>query len=321
MIDDDYKKFNKILQPLIGEQLIIGKKYCSPIPRDKGGKIHYETSPSFSVYEFKNMLLFKDWGMSTAGHKPEHLVMALHSVDIDTAKAMLDEELPELKIKRQERYNLEIQEHPLTQEEIKWWSQFNVTERTLRKHNCYGVESLYCERRWGKDYLYRYDPLFPCFSYRSGDNWQYYQPEIGTRPKKFWRVGTFIGGWDQLPYTGDTVVIVSGAKDGFVFHEATGIPILWGSGEGAYRQFQPKVKELKRRFKNVFTLFDPDPAGQTATEIFSANRVPKGHPLLIPPIGFKYLDLERDIADLSREYGLDFIKNRIINRIERDRNK
>lgn len=63
--------------------------------------------------------------------------------------------------------------------------------------------------------------------------------------------------WNQLPETGDTVVITSSRKDAMCIWCNTFVPATSLQGEG----YMPKahvVEQLKRRFKNVYVLFDND---------------------------------------------------------------
>lgn len=63
--------------------------------------------------------------------------------------------------------------------------------------------------------------------------------------------------WAQLPETGDSVVITSSRKDAMCIWCNTLVPATSLQGEG----YMPKncvVEQLKKRFKNVYVLFDND---------------------------------------------------------------
>lgn len=66
--------------------------------------------------------------------------------------------------------------------------------------------------------------------------------------------------WTKIPETGDKVVICSSLKDALCFWANTGIPALALQGEG-YGMSDTAISELKRRYKQVYILFDNDNAG------------------------------------------------------------
>lgn len=311
-VEADYTKFSAILEPLIGENLVLDKKYLSPIPR-RGGK--YEKTPSFKVFEgkgeYKDYLYFKDWGLTDQnGSRPVDLVMAIHNVDRESAIEMLDAlDLPEIEgIKRSQKAVLTIWDGTkFSAKELAWWAQYHVSEPTLQKYHVRAVHTL----RYGHNHILQNGIIKTrqgtfadkiAFSYRGGEDlqdWQFYCPD----PKTFFRRGNFIYGWDQLPYLSDILIIVSGMKDGLVLHEATGLPFLAGSGEGCYKQFEKLLPTLKRRAKKIHTLLDPDPPGRMGTDAFSS--------IGIEPLNFKYIDNKKDIAKLSQKFGIEWLGKRI----------
>lgn len=66
--------------------------------------------------------------------------------------------------------------------------------------------------------------------------------------------------WTKIPETGDKVVICSSLKDALCFWANTGIPALALQGEG-YGMSETAIAELKRRYKEIYILFDNDKAG------------------------------------------------------------
>jgi hypothetical protein len=66
--------------------------------------------------------------------------------------------------------------------------------------------------------------------------------------------------WTKIPETGERVVICSSLKDALCLWANTGIPSLALQGEG-YGISNTAMSELKRRYKNVYILFDNDKAG------------------------------------------------------------
>lgn len=226
--------------------------------------------------------------------------MRLHNLTREEADFLIDNmDFPHTEIKYQKKYKLVIEDRErLTPTELLYWLSFGVREDTLRLFNVRGVDRLTA----GKSVLYAYSEDQAAFSYRGGQNleaWQFYSPN----PKSFWRKGSFVLGLDQLPRVGDNLVFTSGLKDGLAFFEASGLPFVAWSGEGAWRQCGKYLEGLRKRFKNIYTLFDPNSAGKLATLTFKKE-------LNVPPLKFDYPD-ERDIADLSRDCGASFLGERI----------
>lgn len=66
--------------------------------------------------------------------------------------------------------------------------------------------------------------------------------------------------WAKIPEYGDKVVICSSLKDALCLWANVGIPALAVQGEG-YGISNTAIQELKRRYKNIYILFDNDKAG------------------------------------------------------------
>lgn len=307
MVEEDYAVYSAILEPIFREKLEIGKKYCSPILRGN----RYETTPSFSVFEFKDRLLHKDWGhTSQKGHKPVHLLMDIFGYSKEEAEAkLLTLDLPTgVKIFRQSRSTLYMDDRPnLNASELAWWDVYSVPEEILIEYRVYGVDRLEGEYEGKKRVIYDKSSGTVSFSYRGGvglDDFQWYIPNQPGAKKNFKRQGNFVYGLDQLPYKAKFLCIVSGMKDGLCFYTASGQRFIAGSGEGAWRQVGKLLPELKQRFQHICTLMDPDYPGQQATRIFKEE-------LGLNPLKFRYIDDSTDIADLSKNFGLDWLHERI----------
>lgn len=303
MIDQDYAVYSAILEPIFREKLELGRKYVSPILRGN----RYETSGSFCVYEYRDKLYWTDYGhTSQRGHRPVHLVMDIYGIPEPEAEEKLRTlDLPVgAQIFRQSRSTLFMDDRPeLNDKEIALWETFNVPVSVLNEYNVYGVDHFEAEYEGKRKVLFDKSWNRVSFSYRGGKelaDYQWYQ----MSPKNFKRKGNFVYGLDQLPYKGENLCILSGMKDGMCFYAASGQRFIAGSGEGAWRQVGKLLPELKQRFKNIYSLFDPDFPGVQATRTFQTE-------LGINPLRFKYIDDKMDIAQLSQVFGLDWLHERI----------
>jgi hypothetical protein len=284
-----YSLFNHILKPYIGEDLVLGKKYSSPV---KGRR---DSSPSFSVKEHEGKHYWRDWGYSGKESKNAvGLLQAIHGITYWEAKQMIDSaEFPEVKPKSRRSTTYRPVWDKLNYSEILWWSEINVRYPTLVRYKVKGARMLV---GWGV----MYDGKEIAFYYVGEVKtcWQMYS----SKPKRFHKNGSWILGWEQLPLTGDVLLIVSGMKDGLVTYEC-GFNFIAGSGEGDWESISRLLPELRLRFRRIFTLLDPDKAGREATERYKE--------IGVNPLPFTYPNTRHDIAELSKRRGLKWLKSEL----------
>ena len=99
--------------------------------------------------------------------------------------------------------------------------------------------------------------------------------------------------WTKVPEYGEQICICSSLKDALCLWANTGIPALAIQGEG-YRMSDTAISELKRRYKQVFILFDNDEAGLIDGEKLSAST---GFTNIVLP-KFEEYECPKDISDL-----------------------
>lgn len=98
--------------------------------------------------------------------------------------------------------------------------------------------------------------------------------------------------WTKLPETGDRVCICSSLKDALCLWANTGIPSVALQGEG-YGMSETARSELKRRFKQVFILFDNDEVG-----IADGEKLAKDTGFL--NVVLPYFEGGKDISDMYK---------------------
>lgn len=103
--------------------------------------------------------------------------------------------------------------------------------------------------------------------------------------------------WTKIPETGDKVVICSSLKDALCFWANTGIPSLALQGEG-YGMSDTAILELKRRYKEIYILFDNDKAGLADSKKLAERT---GFTNLVLP----HFDGGKDVSDLMKCKGKD----------------
>lgn len=301
----DYAIFNTILQPILGEKLEVGKMYSSPLP-GRG-----DSSASFIVYrgvnkpnrsaeeaktDFTKMLFWKDWGFGEhLGHRPIHLVQHLFGLTRDEAKTRLGNldliEVPKSVAIKAKRALFPISDFNYTTRELQYWRRRYITADVLKHFNVGGTRYILKEGQ----------PTFdsrqgnPTFTYWNHDGtYMIYRPE----PKWLYRKPgkAFLLGYDQLPYRGRVLLLLSGMKDGLCCFTATGWSFLAAAGENDYHTYEPFMDELRSRFDYIGVCQDPDPPGQKANLLLQEK-------LKLPIFKFPYPDQKKDIDDLMVEYG------------------
>ncbi|MEE1303830.1 MAG: toprim domain-containing protein [Agathobacter sp.] len=98
--------------------------------------------------------------------------------------------------------------------------------------------------------------------------------------------------WAKLPETGNRVCICSSLKDALCLWANTGIPSIALQGEG-YGMSETAISELKKRFKQVFILFDNDEVG-----IADGEKLAKDTGFL--NVVLPYFEGGKDISDMYK---------------------
>lgn len=121
--------------------------------------------------------------------------------------------------------------------------------------------------------------------------------------------------WTKIPERGERVVICSSLKDALCLWANTGIPAVAVQGEG-YSMSDTAISELKRRFTNVYVLFDNDEAGLADGVKLSEQT---GFINVVLPL-FKE---GKDISDLFKSVGrekFNVILNNLFDEADRENN-
>ena len=158
--------------------------------------------------------------------------------------------------------SMEVKVREWRQYDIDYWASYGVPLEWLKYAEVYpishkiitknGIKSIFgadrlayafVEHKEGKITLKIYQPLN-----KEGYKW------ANTHDR------SVVSLWTKIPETGDKVVICSSLKDALCFWANTGIPALALQGEG-YGMSDTAITELKRRYKQVYILFDNDKAG------------------------------------------------------------
>lgn len=278
--------------------------FCSPLRRDN--------RPTCSFcHSKKGELMFHDFG--TGFHENfVGVVMEIHKCSYQEALNIIAEDFgfiskaedrPAVKIKvsnvkLEEKTETLIQIKPkaFSEQELKWWKGFGVTEKTLKKYKVFSCDSIFLNG----DYFSSSNPRVPIYGYYCGKKngqelWRIYFPS--KRSFRFLsNVGkSYIQGAKQLPKTGDVLLITKSQKDVMLAYEL-GIPAIAPCSEVLFLS-NKQIQHLKKRFKTIVVCYDTDITGIHNLKQIKVNH-PDLHTFFIPrKYGVK------DISDFFKKYG------------------
>ena len=199
--------------------------------------------------------------------------------------------------------NLECKIRDWKDYDIKYWNSFGITLSWLKFAEVYPISHKIIIKNnqrfiFGADkYAYAY------VEHKEGKvTLKIYQP-FNTKGFKWSNKhdSSVVSLWTKIPKEGESVVICSSLKDALCLWSNTGIPALAVQGEG-YGMSDTAISELKRRYKNIYVLFDNDEAGLADGLKFSAITGFKN--IVLPKF-----DKGKDISDFYHNYGREaFLK-------------
>lgn len=190
------------------------------------------------------------------------------------------------------------------QYDIDYWASYGVPLEWLKYAEVYPISHKII-LSGGKRYVFGADKLAYAFvEHKEGKvTLKIYQP-YSEDPQYKWsnkHDRSVISLWTKVPERGEKIIICSSLKDALCLWANTGIPALALQGEG-YGMSDTAVSELKRRYSQVYILFDNDKAGLADGEKLARQT------------GFTNLILSsftggKDVSDLFKSVGKDeFIK-------------
>lgn len=166
------------------------------------------------------------------------------------------------RVKVNEKCELQCTIRNWMKHDIEYWESFGIPLTWLKYAEVYPISHkiiikdgkkmvfgadkyayAFVERKEGKVTLKLYQPFN-----KSGYKWQ------NSHDK------SVLGLWTKIPKTGDKVVICSSVKDALCLASNMHLPSVCLQGEG-YPVSDTAIKELKRRFKEVYICLDNDKTG------------------------------------------------------------
>jgi hypothetical protein len=316
-----YEIIDRCLQPYHDKgRLLQGRNISNPFLSQR------QSTPSFNTFcaSPQNEWRYKDFATGDEGSCFD-LVMRLLGVTFPQALQRissdfgLNEKDASVNSKATGRGNDTDNEKPFevltrnfTKKESEFWAKFGITEETLRKYNVNALEKFSTSNKEGKPYTVRSSPENPIFSYNYCEGAKLYKP-FAQKKYRFQFLGEkdpgCLFGYDQLPPTGDIVIVTGGEKD-VLSLAAKSFPAITLNSETA--NLNPEVvREMKERFKELVVLYDNDETGLRQSEALSREHNLKRIVLPNIPNG-------KDISDFfaSGKTSEDLPKTRLIRTLE-----
>ena len=240
-------------------QFKVGMIYNSPFRKDN--------NPSFGIFYSKRtkQLLFKDHGTGECGNVVKFVSLY---TGLTNYNDILNDIVNKLNITKSTKLDsskqyipqtdtvIGVVRQPFTDVDKTYWNQFNISEDTLYKFNVNSIKYYLCNGIVKG--IYKDDN--PMYSYKVFDNFKIYRP-LGDKYTK-WRNNLTeydIQGYEQLPESGDILIITKSLKDVMCLY-TMGIPSISPSSESCWIP-DDILETLKKRFKRILVCFDRDTTG------------------------------------------------------------
>ena len=278
----------------------VGLIYNSPFREDK--------NPSFGIYYSKRtqQLLFKDHGTGQCGN-------VIKFVSLITGKTNYDDILEDIvnhthitnrtKLVSSKHYIpstetiIGVVRQDFTEADKKYWSQFNISLETLKMYHVSSIKYYLCNG------IVKgiYKDNNPMYAYKVYNHFKIYRPLADKYHK--WRNNleqNDIQGYEQLPETGELLIITKSLKDVMCLYEM-GIPAVSPSSESTFIP-NKALEVLKKRFKRILICFDRDNPGIKNMRKISLKT---GLNCFLVHKKFK----AKDISDAVKLNGFEVVKN------------
>ena len=159
--------------------------------------------------------------------------------------------------------DLRVKVRDWRQYDIDWWASYGISLDWLKYADVYPISHKIIIKG-GHTYTFGADKLAYVYVERKEGKitLKVYQPLSTDKNHKWFSKHdrSVISLWTKIPEKGERVCICSSLKDALCLWANTNIPAIATQGEG-YGMSLTAISELKRRYANVYILFDNDKAG------------------------------------------------------------
>ena len=236
------------------------------------GKLREDSHPSFGTYKSGNSIRFRDFSTGDSGNAIEFVKRLFQLSDIKEVYDKLKEDFQnyipsKVQINNTERKHIGIIRQDFTDIDRLYWQSFNISEDTLVRYDVFSIKH-YLVNGEVKGSYFDTDPLY---AYKVFDKFKIYRP-LTTNKSNKWRgnLSTYdLQGYQQLPESGDLLIITKSLKDVMVLYELGYNAVAPPSETSPI----PKVvmDHLQSRFKKIVILYDRDHTGINYTRHLIRN--------------------------------------------------
>lgn len=282
MIDLNDSKFERLINKdeifNVSSELEIFQHYVPEIHTSFGpinSPLRSDNHPSFNIYwaDRNGKYMYKDHATGEFGDCID-LVMSMYNISYQDAlvKITLDFKLPLFNLDRDkdyerryiERLNNVKPEAKVTEisyvkrsynkNDAAFWQSFGISSKILRVYNVIPISVLFLN-----SFMIKSEPLSYAYV-ENKDNYatvKNYQPFSSLHKFTSNNNASVIEGWTQLPAKGKRVIITSSRKDVMSIASTARIPAVAPQSENTMIS-RTAIDELKRRFDNVYVMYDND---------------------------------------------------------------
>ena len=290
----------------------LSEKFCSDLRKD--------SRPSVSIVEWKNGLLYKDFGHTEHTFNCFSYVMYKYNIDFISALKTISRDFGlgldnSNSVRRAPKYEeyiptpkkkavIKIKSRSVNSLDVAYWSKYGVSTELIQKYNVIPIDYF-----WINDSRFRVKQLG--YAYRFNSGYKIYQP-FEEEDKWYSNVSSnVIQGYAQLPEKSEILFITSSLKDVLVINTLGYFAIAPQSEMVDLPE--ELVIELKERFPIIVVLYDNDFKSSDNPGQRSAQYLCGLHDFINFCIPSSYGS--KDISDLVDNHGLDCAKEFIDNKL------
>lgn len=280
----------------------LGKKYTNPLRRDEHpgcsftkskdtGRIYFNDYAIDKSYDCFSMIMEK-YGIS--------FWQALRLVEKDFRFNFFESNKVE-PVKKEEQESgeeskkkiIQYVAQPFTEEDLKYWAQYGITEKDLLQYNILSLKNVYVngKLRW------TYTPDNPIFGYEFGPGViKCYRPRADKRDGRWLSSATrhYLAFYYTIPFIGDLCIITKSFKDALLLN-VLGYNAIAPNSESISLNL-PQIRALKATYNNLLIFYDNDEVGLQSAKKRSEE------------VGCKYIYIPeeceaKDITDFYVKYG------------------
>lgn len=298
----------EIMEHFLGFRVEPGKKYCSPLRKDK--------EPTCSFTQKNGKLYFVDFSGDFFGDCFD-VVQRMYGVNFYKAVDIVAERfgLTNAKIAVEKKPVIYVEKESFKQyreieitvrhweaSDFAYWDRFKIDEKTLRFFQVFPIKHAFLDGT----VTYTYSENDPAYAYRFGHKeYKIYFPFRSHNEMRFMSNTTAIQGLRQIPKQGELLILSKSMKDIMVLRRLGFYAVAFQS-----ESIVPKEEDidpLLKGYERVISFYDWDRAG-----IRSANKIRKLYgiePVFLSDGRFHTYDYKaKDIAEYIERHGVEKTK-------------